>query len=325
MKKMIYIYQYNALINGHSIFDRRLCSALEKLYEKNFVSIQYNTQTNNFTDTTKNIIDDGNTIVVLSHFNTFKICGRFKKNKIVFLNHDLPYYAYLQQKNFKGLIKAGYSWIYIHYYWKFASFIFFISKVELKKSRVSIEKSAYIKVGTKVTNNLVNFTSLLPVALFTGSYKWSLKRRSLVNVFNERYNGCLELAAINIDDTFRKIISKLDVNIVYYDELPYIEAIKLGVITDNFLSGFKLKALELIHSGCCLVSFSNISVEFDDIIYAGLFVKTIKKLEQLDDIYNELLMQPDVLTKFKLFYKDVCQKFNWELTALEIKNTLSKI
>ena len=92
----------------------------------------------------------------------------------------------------------------------------------------------------------------------------------------------------------------------------------LGVITDNFLSGFKLKALELIGMGCCVVSFADISNEFDDVEYSDLFIRKVKSLNELDSVYSELQKDKSVAEKFSFFYNDVCAKFNWSETADKI-------
>jgi len=324
MKNLAYIYQHNGIDNGHSIFDKRVTAALKKLYGDNLCAVAYNRQTNSFIgDVNKQAIDNDNTIIVLSHGNIFKIAGWFKNSKVVFINHDLPYYAYLSQKSLSGLAKALYAWLYIHYYWRLASFIFFISVTEKNASGIAANKCGHIRVGVRPGGNVSNFTSLQPVAVFTGNYKWSLKAKALQKAFAKPYTGALQLAAINVDDTFRKTVTATGANVVYWDEIKNPAGIKLGVITDDFLSGFKLKALELIHSGCCLVSFSDITAEFEGIIHAPLFIQTIKSLNELDVVYNKLLADANIVNKFHLFYNDVCDKFNWDKTAIAISNTLA--
>jgi hypothetical protein len=324
MKNLAYIYQHNGIDNGHSIFDKRLTAALVKVYGDKFYAIEYNRQTNSLIgDVTKQAIDNDSTIIVLSHCNTFKIASWFKKSKVIFINHDLPYYAYFLQKNLPGLAKALYAWFYIHYYWRLASFIFFISVSEKGKSGIAAKKCAHIRVGVKPGGNILNFKAIQPVAVFTGNYRWSLKSKALQKAFTKPYTGTLQLAAINVDDIFRKTVTATNANVVYWDEMQNPAGIKLGVITDDFLSGFKLKALELIHSGCCLVSFSDITAEFEGIIHAPLFIRTIKSLNELDAVYNELLADANILNKFNLFYNDVCDKFNWDKTAIAISNMLA--
>jgi hypothetical protein len=323
MKNVAYIYQYNKLVNGHSIFDQRLNTALSAISGSNFTSLSFDKATGTFKEAIQlHEIDNPNTIIIFSHFETFRIAAKFKRAKIIFINHDLPYHAYLLQNKLSGLLKAMYSWAYIHYYWRLANFMFFISKAELKKSGAPATASAYISVGIRPVVNTPVFIGLLPVALFTGNYKWSLKARALQKAFKKGYHGKLKLTAFNVDDKFRNIVSASGINMVYTGEALQVGSIKIGVLTDDFLSGFKLKALELVREGCALASFADIRDEFEGVIHADLFIYTIKSLDELDGIYNSLQQQPGVVNKFGLFYAEICRKFNWDKTAMEIKNTL---
>jgi hypothetical protein len=325
MNKLIFIHELIEKTNGHSIVNIRLIESLKRQINTSFTSIAYDKKANvliNNVDLNK--IDENDAVVILSHFNTFKLAPRFKKSKIVYINHDLPYYGYLSKGNY-NVFKALYSWFYIYYYSKFSLFNFFISKLEFKKSGCRTESSAYIRIGIKPVNSTVNFKSLLPVAIFTGNYEWSLKRKSLQSVFKKKYCGSLELAAVNVDERFIKIASSSGVRINYYNELQATGEIRIGVITDKFLSGFKLKALELIRIGCCLVSFSDISYEFEDILYADLFIHTIKNINELDLIYRSLTHEENVVAKFASFYADINEKFNWVYTANEMQKILGRL
>src|SRR4051794_26826547 len=306
MNKLIYIHQLIKKTNGHSIVDIRLIESLKKRTNASFTSIEYDKTANVLGNNIHvNKIDENDTVVILSHFNTFKLAPRFKKSKIVYINHDLPYYAYLMKSNLFTAIKAMHSWFYIHHYWKFTRFNFFISKLEFKKSGCRPERSAYIRIGIKHTNHAMEFESLSPMAIFTGNYEWSLKKQSLQTAFKKKYVGSLELAAINVDERFIEIASSLEIPVNYYQELPEMGEIRIGVITDNFVSGFKLKSLELIRMGCSVVSFSDISYEFEDISYSDLFIRTIKNINELDSIYYNLTQEENVVKKFTSFYTDV--------------------
>jgi len=54
-----------------------------------------------------------------------------------------------------------------------------------------------------------------------------------------------------------------------------------------------------------------------------LFIQNIKSLNELDVVYNKLLADANIVNKFYLFYNDVCDKFNWDKTAIAISNTLA--
>src|SRR3954465_8088442 len=99
MNKLIYIHQLIKKTNGHRIFDIRLIESLKKRSNASFTSIEYDKTENvlvNNIDVNK--IDENDTVIILSHFNTFKLAPRFKKSKIVSSDVDLLYSAYL----FKG-------------------------------------------------------------------------------------------------------------------------------------------------------------------------------------------------------------------------------
>ena len=319
MKTLVYIHQFIEQTNGHSIVDTRLIEQLSDQKNISFISLQYDNKNKEIINSIDiNEIDKNDSIIILSHFNTFRLARHFKKSKIVYINHDLPYYAYLISLNPVNFLKAIYSWSYIKYFWRYSDFNFFVSKYELEKSRCSLQKSASIRIGTKPIDNILQFKSLQPKAVFTGNYKWSLKAKSLQHVFKTSYTGSLELIAINVDEKFKEITSSFNIPINYFNALPKSTGIMLGVITDNFLSGFKLKALELIGMGCCVVSFADISNEFDDVEYSDLFIRKVKSLNELDSVYSELQKDKSVAEKFSFFYNDVCAKFNWSETADKI-------
>lgn len=326
MKQVVYIYQYNEKVNGHSILDKRLSSALAVLLKNELIMIPHK---KNDTDL-KEIIrsrnfDNDNSIIILSHFNTFSLSVHFKKSKLVFINHDLPYFAYLLKKNISGLIKAIFSWLYIHYYWRYSDYNFFISKRELQKSGSPKEASGYISIGIKPGISIEKFIGLSNIILFTGNYQWSLKAASLQKVFSKPYTGSLQLTALDVDEKFKAITVASHADIVYCETIPQIDFIKIGIITDDFLSGFKLKALELISIGCCLASFSDISIEFEDISYANLFIRNIRSLNEVDAYYQSLQNDKQVIEKFTIFYNEVCSRFNWNKTAADIQKVLDNI
>ena len=135
MKKLVYIHQFIEQTNGHSIVDVRLIEQLRDQKSVSFISLQYDNKTRQILNGLDiNEIDKNDSIIILSHFNTFRLASHFKKSKIVYINHDLPYYAYLMSLNPVNFLKAIYSWSYIKYFWRYSDFNFFISKCELEKS-----------------------------------------------------------------------------------------------------------------------------------------------------------------------------------------------
>ncbi len=323
---IIYIYQYNELSNGHSILDKRLSLALSQQIKADFISVAYNLKTKDFVENV-NIkeIDSKDSVIILSHFNMLPVSKKFRFSKIIFINHDLPYYAYILQKDIKSILKAAFSWLFIHYYWQRCQYIFFISNLEFKKAGLPLSKSSHIRIGAKPIYNQINFDLLSPIVVFTGNYKWSLKEQALNNVFRNKYEGQLQLVAINVDDCFKETAVKYNTSISYLEDMSKMEGIKIGVITDDFLSGFKLKALELITLGCCLVSFSDIRAEFEGIPHADLFIHVIDSLSEVDEIYMQLNQLEGLSDKFSLFYNEIHDKFNWNKTASDIFETISKL
>jgi hypothetical protein len=312
MPGIIYIHQDDILRNGTCIFDKRLFAALSSL-EENIAACKVDVTKNRFIDDI-DITDDEETVLIFSNLTTFPLARQFKRAKIIFINHDLSYYALFSDKNLISYLKGIYRYCQIKYYWKFCDFHFFISNLELKNSGLT-KNARHLKVGVRQEIKSMHFEHIVPAAFFTGSYYWSLKRKALSKALKHGYNGHLKLIAYKASVYFNNCAAHFNMKMEKVDIDPYPSAIKIGVVTDNFLSGFKLKVLELISIGCCIASFADFSDEFIGIRHADLFIIKIKTISDIDAYFSVLTKMENVIEKYNSFHADILRNFSWVQSA----------
>jgi hypothetical protein len=317
VNKIIYIYKDQDSVNGHSIFDNKLGAALKNQKVDSLKVTSYS-------DIIRSLSVIRNyDVFILSHFTTFKfiyllyILGK----KVVLLNHDLPADAY-RNTNKLGMIKYLYFKLSYFINSKFCYKEYFISNRELQKL-YSGDISRLVRVGTLDKQNPTP-NKISKCLFISGNYKWSLKRKSLEK-FLSSYDGRYEIV---IDSDCEVLIFYLNkFNLKYRTKIKLDEySVMIGLISDDFLSGFKLKTLELISKNCLILSFSDLRDEFSFIDNSE---KYISYCESMDDFYSfcedKLSFTEEDLKSFIEFKSIIKNKFNWELSATKLVSDLSKL
>lgn len=155
-----------------------------------------------------------------------------------------------------------------------------------------------LKAGAVVVAELV----------ITGSYAWWRKRVDLKK-FARRGP---DLPVWIRDEMAGRILGGR-ARLIPATGMDWSGAIRFGVITDRFLGGFKLKALEYIANNCIVLAYCDIRPEFEGLPHAEEFVRIVKSTS---DIYTEvaILMKRDtfsVAARFAVFQDACSERFDW--------------
>jgi hypothetical protein len=96
------------------------------------------------------------------------------------------------------------------------------------------------------------------------------------------------------------------------EDLDWSSAIRFGVITDQFAGGFKLKAAEYVALNCAVLSFAEISADFEGLPYADLFVRLVTSRREAEIIAKTMARSAEPLAAHFAIFKDACLKrFDW--------------
>ena len=322
MRNYYYIREKISVKNGHSIFDDRLYAELNNI--ENFSIHRIDIDKNNnciLLDDKKipaptfiSMLKDYGSVFVFSHFSVFKYLKH--ASNAVCINHDLPYWAYFKTGEIKGYLKGIALYLYITHFQKYSNFNFFISEVEHERSKLPEHSKGLIRVGCSPTSGPLKAKKrFLKEALLSGNYKWSLKRKSLHRSIQILDQSTLKLAAYNVCDVFEDICCDLNVSVSLNDNIEEDEFIRFGIISDSFVSGFKLKSLELIEKGCCLLTFCDLLQEFRHIVNSELFVRKVSSPTDINSTVEELIQNPISAEQFNQFRREITTYFSWKKSA----------
>ncbi|MEY9463594.1 hypothetical protein ABH973_004007 [Bradyrhizobium ottawaense] len=185
-----------------------------------------------------------------------------------------------------------------------------ISKLDvegLKSAGLTRSRIFVAPPGCPAPCDLSDTAEPIPDIVLTGSYAWWRKRRDLESFAR---GVSLPTKIIAFDDIAKSIlgpqaISPTDVF------LDWKSGIRFGLITDRFLGGFKLKALEYVARNCAVLSACDISLEFSDLPHAEIFVRKISAKAEAWQTMQEIIRLPNVVQRFREFKEACVTKFDW--------------
>jgi hypothetical protein len=148
-------------------------------------------------------------------------------------------------------------------------------------------------------------------AVITGTYEWWRKRLDL-----KTFNGTgLDLTAF--DERVAKVAPHARI-LPSADGFDWGQAIRVGIITDQFAAGFKLKSVEYVAQNCLVFSRARLFEEFEGLPHAKDFI--------VDDIDPSAWPariaalraedQADLRRRFLAFQKSCLKRYDWA-TCLE--------
>lgn len=198
-----------------------------------------------------------------------------------------------------------------------------ISKLDvdgLKKAGVNRKKIWISPPGCPPAVSLSANARLVPEVVLTGSYAWWRKRRDLRSF---AAGAPLSVKMYVFDSAAREIlgVQALDPGAT---DIDWESDVRFGLVTDRFLGGFKLKALEYVAKNCVILTACDISAEFQGLPHASLFVRPISSKEDLLRAIQETGRIPDMIEKFREF-KDAClSQYSWERCLAPLGEAVEK-
>ena len=151
---------------------------------------------------------------------------------------------------------------------------------------------------------------LTPEIVLTGSYAWWRKRRDLAAFAAEPSPG---LPILVSDPSAAQTLGELS-RLVVPSEVDWAGGIRLGLITDRFVGGFKLKSVEYVARNCIVLSYCDIDAEFQGLPYSAKFVRRIKSSTAIGEILQELRDQPGdkLAAEFATFKAACLERYDWK-------------
>ncbi|MDX2233266.1 MAG: hypothetical protein NW200_02095 [Hyphomonadaceae bacterium] len=148
-----------------------------------------------------------------------------------------------------------------------------------------------------------------PECVITGSYAWWRKRRDL-----KRFADFVGVRTVHGFDPGVKSVMPSSVLHAGMQEFDWAGAVRLGIVTDRFGGGFKLKTLEYVARNCAIFSSAPIMAEFAAFPHAARFVFDNRDPSQLGAVLHELAARdPAILrAEFTAFKDACCAHYAWE-------------
>jgi hypothetical protein len=151
-----------------------------------------------------------------------------------------------------------------------------------------------------------------------GSYAWWPKRRDL-KIFAREVAGS-ELK----NETILAGPSALDsaqdlMQVAPWDEKADLGVLRIGLISDRFVGGFKLKSLMFVAANCLIFTFCDIRPEFAHLPGADICVQYVRNTAELIERRRKLKDMPreELLGAFRAF-KQACEAhFSWDRAISE--------
>jgi Glycosyltransferase Family 4 len=156
--------------------------------------------------------------------------------------------------------------------------------------------------------------------VITGSYQWWRKGRDLRRFAAEPVDPLVPVPCFVSDDaaSCASIVGSRSAS-----NLDWAGAIRVGVLTDRFVGGFKLKSTEYVARNCAVVSFADIFEEFSGIPHAAEFVRIVGSRAEAEDVAKELAARDDDVVDRFLEFKAAClSHFDWSRALKRLEATI---
>ncbi|WP_181708667.1 hypothetical protein [Chthonobacter rhizosphaerae] len=172
---------------------------------------------------------------------------------------------------------------------------------------------------------LLQTAAFIPEIVLSGSYDWAPKRRDVSMLLRE-------IEASNHSMVFRHDRPLPDIRELpglsnlstFIQHAEYADGLRIGLIPDSFLGGFKLKASYYVANNCMVASRSDIRGEFSGLPFSDEFVRYVPKVSDLISLMKELSDKADanMLQRWSVFKNACVDHFTWARTAAVIRDSL---
>jgi hypothetical protein len=163
----------------------------------------------------------------------------------------------------------------------------------------------------------------VPELFVSGTYGWFPKRRDVL-AFAHEYAGCAHKLPVVADDLpprAQKLLRPCAKRLA-----DPSESIRLGLITDRFESGHKLKTAYYLANNAIVLSYANVSRDFEHIPDHGFFVRRISTASDIARHAAEVqAIEPALLRARLIAFKQRCQQnFSWQQSASVLAQALGR-
>lgn len=153
-------------------------------------------------------------------------------------------------------------------------------------------------------------SKILPELILTGSYGWWRKRRDLRKLVSGLKS--LKSRIFASDVTALKLLGK-HANATRFEDINWSGGLRFGIISDRFLGGFKLKALEYIARNCVVVAHCDLSREFRGLPYADEMVLHVDSLLEVQPLIDRMLVnEVETMRRFQVFQRACLLRYAWD-------------
>jgi hypothetical protein len=155
--------------------------------------------------------------------------------------------------------------------------------------------------------------------VLTGTYAWRPKRRDLDLFLAEFAAADLRMPLYSAEPA-----PSAGPDIRPLADLGDRPAFRIGLVTDRFEAGYKLKAAAYVAAGCVVASYCDVGAEFRGLPHADLFVRRIGRAQDLARLADELAaVDPHRLaSRFHVFQTAAAAAFSWQATAGRLLDAL---
>jgi hypothetical protein len=173
----------------------------------------------------------------------------------------------------------------------------------------------YLPPGMPPVTDLDHDAVLLQELTILGTFEWGPKKRDVI-WFAREYaaaRGQLTVRADRLPEEADTLLKPLPAP----TRTEAAGALRFGVITDRFESGHKLKTLAYIAGNNIVITFSDVSFDFDHIPDHDLFIRRLSSFEEARACMNEVSAMPrDLLRQRFVVFKQRCADcFTWTASA----------
>ncbi len=183
----------------------------------------------------------------------------------------------------------------------------------------------YLPPGMPKVTELASDAPLLPELTILGTFDWVPKRRDVIR-FAEEYAGGGEQLTVRAD----RLPPEADLLLKPLPAPTPIEAaaaVRYGIITDRFESGHKLKTSAYIATNNIVISFADVSFDFDHIPDHDLFIRRVNSFEEMRAHMREIEALPwDLVRQRFITFRNRCAaSLTWVAVADRLMQTAERI
>jgi len=195
-----------------------------------------------------------------------------------------------------------------------------ISKSDAEKIRATTHRARVwvAPPGLPPLKPLAPGAAAEPSLALTGAYGWWRKRIDLNRFAAEPANPAVR-CFVGAGAAEQVVVPGAEPA----EGLDWSSAIRVGLITDRFVAGFKLKSTEYVALNCAIASYGDISGEFAGLPHAERFVRTIAARSDAEAFALSLAADPSTPAAFAEFKAACAERFDWARTLEPLSEAIA--